>query len=370
MPTALENIIKDEIRQKGPMNLARYMALCLGHAEHGYYMTRDPFGAQGDFTTAPEISQMFGEMIGAWVADTWMKMGMPSKFILLECGPGRGTLMMDVMRATKNVENFHNAVQLHLMETSPVLKEIQKKNLTQYGPSWHDGLSTLPQDCPVILIGNEFLDALPVRQLTFDGTDWYEKFVDLDINDTLRLCEKEADNEVKSALPAFLIPPKAGEQVEVSLHQKSFLNDAMNIVLKQGGIILFVDYGFIHNVAGDTLQAVKNHQYCDIFETPGEADITAHVNFAEISSVAMSKNMTVHGPVSQGEWLKRLGITIRADQLIQNATEKQRRDIGSALDRLVGVEKNMKDGRGQMGALFKVIAFSSNSNIQLAGLSE
>jgi len=190
--TALEHIIKQKIRERGPggyMDLGEYMSLCLSHPEHGYYMTRDPFGQKGDFTTAPEISQMFGEMIGVWVADTWIKMGSPKKIIILECGPGRGTLMADAMRVTKNVDGFHDAVQLHLLEMSPVLKDIQKDSLKEYGATWHSEPESVPTDSPLIVIGNEFLDALPVRQLVFTETGWQEKVVKININDTLRLHE-------------------------------------------------------------------------------------------------------------------------------------------------------------------------------------
>ncbi len=365
MPTELEDIVKQKIRKTGPMNLADYMSLCLGHPTYGYYMTRDPFGEKGDFITAPEVSQLFGELVGAWIADSWVKIGAPEKVILLECGPGRGTLMADAMRATKNVDGFHKAVDMHLLETSPVLRDLQSKNLEQYGATWHDDLSSLPKDIPVIVVGNEFLDALPSRQLTWHETGWLENVIDLDINDTLRLHEVEADKEVIEALIPFLIPPKIGDQVEVSLEQQCFLGELMNIVLKQSGIILFIDYGFVHNVAGDTIQAVKNHSYCGLLETPGETDITAHVNFAEISQIAMKKNMMVHGPVSQGDYLKRLGISIREGLLREDATELQRRDLDAAVKRLVGEDTK----NNEMGALFKVIAFSSSADVVLAGFA-
>lgn len=365
MTTPLEDIIKKKIRAQGPMNLADYMALCLGHPDHGYYMTRDPFGAKGDFTTAPEISQMFGEMIGAWIVDTWDRMGSPEKFILLECGPGRGTLMVDILRATKNVELFHNAMQLHLLESSSILKKLQAENLAQFDANWHDDLSTLPQGLPMIVIANEFLDALPVRQMILRDTGWKENVVNLDINDTLCLHEIEADDEMKSALAPYLIPPKVGERVEVPVGPKSFLNDLINIIDKQSFTGLFIDYGFIHNVAGDTVQAMKKHAYCGILTTPGEADITAHVNFSEISQIGLSHNMTVHGPVPQGDFLTRLGISIRALHLMENADVLQRREIEASLKRLTG--KNTE--ANEMGALFKVIAFSSNPDINLAGFS-
>lgn len=363
--TPLEKIIKQQIRQNGPMNLGEYMGLCLGHPQHGYYMTRDPFGAAGDFTTAPEISQMFGELIGAWLADAWEKMGAPDKFTLLELGAGRGTLMQDALRATKGVKGFHEAMQLHLLEMSPVLKAAQEERLAGYDASWHMTLESIRVDSPVLVIGNEFLDALPVRQLILRETGWFEKVVNLDINDTLRLYEIEADEAVKQHIPPLLIPPKIGDQVEVSLQVECIAQELMNIILKQGGSALFIDYGFNHSVSGDTLQAVKEHSYCGLLDSPGEADITAHVNFAEISRLAMEEKLTVHGPVSQSDFLQRLGIGIRAANLTQNATQDQRCEIDAALKRLTG--KNTKDG--EMGELFKVIALSSSAEIELAGFA-
>jgi NADH dehydrogenase [ubiquinone] 1 alpha subcomplex assembly factor 7 len=364
--TPLEAIIKEIICSRGAdghMDLAEYMGLCLGHPEYGYYMTRDPFGKGGDFTTAPEISQMFGEMIGAWLADTWMNMGEPERVILLECGAGRGTLMVDALRATKQIAGFHEAVQLHLLEISPVLRAAQKRALKGYDATWHSDIESLPTDSPLLILGNEFLDALPVRQLVFTDTGWQEKVIKININDTLRLYKIEADNTVKALIPSMLIPPKIGGHLEVSLEQDDFIAEISKIVLKQGGNAFFVDYGFTHNVAGDTLQAVKNHSYCDVLDSPGEVDLTAHVNFARLSQQLMEKNLTVHGPVSQGEFLKGLGIEVRAQSLSRVATDKQRIEIDSALKRLTG--DKTKDG--EMGALFKVIAFSSDPALNLAG---
>ena len=361
--TALENIIKEEVRRHGPMHIADYMRLCLSHPEHGYYMTRDPFGQDGDFITAPEISQMFGELIGAWIADSWMRLESPNPFILMECGPGRGTLMADALRATKNVDGFHDAVQVHLLENSPVLQGLQKERLQDYGAVWHSEPESIPSDSPLIIIGNEFLDALPTRQLVFTDTGWQEKVVDLDINDTLRLCGNPAKDGVEKLIPSLLIPPKIGDHLEVSLEQKEFMDRFIKIVLKQKGIMLFVDYGFNKPVAGDTLQGVRQHSFSDILDRPGETDITTHVNFADLANFAMENKMTVHGPVSQGEFLTRLGIEIRASKLTQNATDDQRVNIEAALKRLVGRDTKAHE----MGDLFKVIAFSSDPDIELAG---
>lgn len=364
--TILKKIIIEKIKARGEagfMRLDEYMGLCLGHPEHGYYMTRDPFGEAGDFTTAPEISQMFGEMIGAWLADTWIKMSSPSKINITECGAGRGTLLADAMRATKNVPDFHEAVHLNVIEISPVLKAQQQEALSAYEATWHSDTESLPTNSPHLIIGNEFLDALPVRQFVYTDTGWVEKIVKIDINDTLCLDEIKVDEGSNKLIPTLLIPPKIGDHLEVSLEQNAFIDQVSKIIINQGGSVLFLDYGFIHNIPGDTLQALKDHKYQDILLSPGEVDITAHVNFAKISDQIMTNNLTVHGPVSQAGFLRRLGMEARADILSQNATDKQRVDLALALKRLTG-EKTQD---GEMGALFKVIAFSSDPNINLAG---
>lgn len=345
------------------MNMAEYMGLCLGHPEYGYYMTRDPFGKDGDFTTAPEISQIFGELIGIWIADCWMKLGQPDPFIVLECGPGRGTLMSDALRATKQIEGFHDAMQLHLLETSPVLKEKQHSMLGHYEPVWHVDLNPDAFSHPTIIIGNEFLDALPVRQLNFNGTDWLENMVDIDKNDTLCLREKRAKNEVLSLVPSLLIKPHLGDHLEVSLEQRIFIETVSTILINQGGSALFLDYGSAHLIPSDTIQAVKNHQFIDILQRPGEVDITSHVQFAEIARIALENKMTVHGPILQSDFLKRLGIDLRAEILQQHATPKQGHDVQTAVQRLTG--HNVKDH--EMGVLFKVIGLSVDPTLELHG---
>jgi len=356
MTTPLEQIIIDKIKQNGPMDMAEYMRLCLGHPEYGYYMTRDPFGKDGDFITSPEISQIFGELIGIWVADCWMKLGQPDPFILCECGPGRGTLMADALRATKQIDGFHDAMHLHLLETSPVLRAKQLEALGQYDPQWHNELSADTFDYPVIFIGNEFLDALSVHQLNFNGTEWLEKVVGLEVNDTLCLGENRPENALLEHIPQLLIKPNLGDHLEVSLEQKNFIETVSTILLNQGGSALFIDYGSVHLIPSDTIQAVKSHHAVDVLERPGEVDITSHVQFAEISRFAMENHMTVHGPISQSDFLKRMGIDVRADMLRQNATPKQARDIQIAVQRLTG--HDIKDQ--EMGVLFKVVALSSD----------
>lgn len=361
--TPLEKIIIERIKENGPMDMAEYMRLCLGHPEHGYYMTRDPFGVAGDFITAPEISQIFGELIGAWIADCWREMGRPDPFILLECGAGRGTLMADALRVTKQVDGFHQAMQLHLLETSPVLRQKQAEALAQYDPIWHDELRGADFKHPGIIIGNEFLDALPVRQLKHNGTEWLEIKVDLDINDTLRLYDCKADEGVLELIPRLLIAPRLGDYLEVSHEQQCFIKTLAGIMLNQGGSALFIDYGSVHLIPSDTLQAVKNHSKVDVLERPGEVDITSHVQFSEIARIAMESNLTVHGPVSQCDFLKRLGIEVRAEMLRAKATQLQAHDIHKAVQRLIGTDvKN-----NEMGLLFKVIALSGEPQIELDG---
>lgn len=344
------------------MTLAEYMGLCLGHPAYGYYMTRDPFGKAGDFVTAPEVSQMFGEMIGLWIADLWTKLGSPKKFILLECGPGRGTLMDDILRTTKAMPGFHEAAQIYLMEISPVLKDAQKRKLASYDPHWIDDLSQLPASLPVILVGNEFLDALPIRQLQIVDGQWYERVVGITRNDTLGMGLIKADRAMVEAIPPA-IRSGVGEGVfEVSPVLNQFIKSVDILLKKQTGAALFLDYGHAHSAPGDTLQAMKDHRFVSIFETPGSADITAHVDFENISRIARADGVRVHGPVTQRDFLRGLGIETRADRLLERATEAQKVDIGTGLKRLIDTE--------QMGSLFKVVALCHDADIQIAGFHE
>jgi len=364
--TPLAAIIRDEIKAHGAMPLSRYMKLCLGHEEHGYYMTRDPFGVQGDFTTAPEISQMFGEIIGAWLVDAWHKMGAPKAFCLFEMGGGRGTLMRDIIRVAQKEPDFMAALHLYMMEMSPILMEKQKQALVAYDfvnpVLWVSCIDDAPRDMPCLFIGNEFLDALPVEQLTLTDAGWAKKMIDLNIDDTFRLFDKllkDKDQALLDALPQGLFSPKISDIVEVSLEQRSLNNDLIKIIQNQGGTILWIDYGFKNNGHGDTLQGVKNHEFTDILHAPGEVDITTHINFSALADLALSQNMTVHGPVSQKQFLTALGIEVRAEMLKRNAPKLVREEIEAGLSRLINAD--------QMGDLFKVVAFSASADIQLEG---
>lgn len=356
--TPLQRIIGQEISVGGPMTLGRYMGLCLSHPEHGYYMTRDPLGAQGDFTTAPEVSQLFGEMIGAWLADTWMRLSAPKKILLVEGGPGRGTLMSDVMRATKRVSGFHDAAQIHLIETSPVLKEKQRTALSHYAVQWHDSLESLPGDTPILFVANELLDALPVEQMQWDGAGWMQRAVVLDSNDALRIGLKPPEPALLSLCDGLNKTPGMGDIFEVSPAIDHFCHELALRMKKQVGAGIFIDYGYEKTAFGDTLQAVQAHQPVSIFYEPGLSDLTAHVNFARVSAQIKSMGLHATNIVTQGAFLKALGIEMRLNALLARATDQQADDLRSGYERLTRPE--------QMGALFKVVGVSSEP-IQLSG---
>jgi NADH dehydrogenase [ubiquinone] 1 alpha subcomplex assembly factor 7 len=341
------------------MRLSDYMALCLGHPQHGYYMTRDPFGVAGDFTTAPEISQMFGEMIGVWAADIWQQMGKPERFTLLECGPGRGTLMADLMRSTKSVAGFYQAAQVTLLEMSPVLKSHQKQILGQYDPVWIDDVNALNPSYPIIAVANEFLDALPIDQVFWDGAAWRMRTVTLHRNDTLAFDDNLADAALINALPPSLATLKQQEVCEISLSLNQFLKTLLFKMKKQSGSVLFLDYGYGHSSPINTLQAVQSHRFESPLYQPGQTDITAHVDFENIGRIAKEAGVQKARMVTQHDLLRALGIELRFARLLSVASETQAVSLQSGYDRLMHPE--------QMGTLFKAMAVSSSSSISPAG---
>lgn len=359
--TPLAEMIRAEIAAHGDMPLSRYMELCLAHPVHGYYTTRDPLGVSGDFTTAPEVSQMFGELIGAWLVATWQAMGAPRRFILMEAGPGRGTLMSDALRAAQKVPEFIASASLHILETSPVLRQRQSVSLSPYNPIWHDDLTTVPDDAPVLFVGNEFLDALPVDQLRRESEGWKQVCIGLTDNpaEPFRYTMHSASQNLVDLIPRRLMSYGVGDIVEVSPVLNQFLNTFYQLLKKQSGAGIFIDYGYRHSDTGDSVQAVHRHHPVSIFHAPGEADITAHVNFENVQNRALSAGLTTHGIATQGEFLRRMGIEYRAQVLKRNATDAQIHDIDSAFHRLTAPD--------QMGNLFKVLAVSSDPAITLAG---
>lgn len=326
-----EDRLKQDILHNGPVDVGTFMGRVATH----YYGTRDPFGTGGDFTTAPEISQMFGELLGAWAADVWTQMGRPNPFVLAECGPGRGTLMADALRATAKVPGFHAAADIRLIEMSPVLKEKQQATLRDHKVFWHERLEDVPEGRPMILLANEFFDALPVRQFQKQGGRWHERVIGLDERGALQFGLVPADG---------FAPDADGDFCEVSQAGRDIVRALCRRLIRTGGAALVIDYGYVKG-SGETLQAVKAHRPVPVLETPGEADLTAHVDFAALAVVAAREGATVRGPAAQGAFLHRLGIGQRAAALRQNAAA----EIDEALKRLADP--------AEMGELFKVMAF-------------
>ncbi len=368
----LKDIIIREIRETGPMDIGRYMALALGHPKFGYYMTRDPLGARGDFTTAPEISQVFGELIGAWLADMWLRAGAPAPFTLLECGPGRGTLMADLLRAMRGVPGFHAAARLCLLETSPVLRAVQEKTLIASGlvPAsacrWIEDLADLPADRPLFGVANEFFDALPIRQIV-RGTApqvFEEMCVGLDLDGSLCYLRVPDANYPQDAVD--LCAP--GDVFEFSPVREQVMETLCRAITAEnrgrGGAFLICDYGHDRTSPGDTLQAVRHHECVPVLAEPGEADITAHVDFDRLRKHAMTQGCYASRITPQGTFLKNCGIEARVAHLIKRCADDRQADLTvKAAQRLIA---SGPAGTG-MGALFKLMAVTDGT-VPVSGL--
>lgn len=308
--TPLARLLAARIAAEGPIGLDRYMADCLLHPEHGYYATRDPFGRAGDFITAPEISQMFGEMLGLCLAQVWLDQGRPAPFTLAEIGPGRGTLMADVARVIRSVPGMAEAARLHLIEASPTLRAVQRQTLAAHQVSWHESVETLP-GAPLFLLANEFFDALPIRQFLRTEAGWAERQVGLQGE---RLVPGLAPPTRFAALEHRLADTKPGDVVETCPAAAPILTGIACRIAAHGGAALVIDYGHWRSL-GDTFQAVKAHEYCDPFAAPGEADLTAHVAFEPLAAAARGAGAQASAMTAQGVLLERLGITARAEAL-------------------------------------------------------
>ncbi len=332
----------------GPMTVARYMHEVLQHPDSGYYRRDDIFGADGDFITAPEISQMFGELIGLWCASCWQTMGAPARVNLIELGPGRGILMADLLRAADMVPEFAAAIDLHLVETSEKLRDIQAAALPNRSPRWHDAL---PADLkgPSIVVANEFLDALPIHQFQAVDGRWYERMVGR-VDDTLAFVL--APNPTPLARRA----EPGGSILELAPAREA----AVGSIAAHADYALIVDYGFAEPGLGDTLQAVRRHRFHDPLTAPGTADLTSHVDFHALSGGA--EGAACWGPVSQRDFLFALGIRERAATLRRAATGPQRETIDRAVARLTDA--------AQMGTLFKVLAITPPNAPAPAGFEE
>lgn len=339
--TPLEEVLVARISRTGPITVAEYMAECLSNPTHGYYANRDPLGVAGDFTTAPEISQMFGECIGLALAQAWLDQGAPGQFALAELGPGRGTLMADVLRATRAVPGFLSSADLHLVETSPVLRTAQAATLRGQSPFWHDTVASLPEK-PLFLIANEFFDALPARQFIRDGSGWRERMVGIDkaeLSFGLSPISGVAD------LTRRLEDTGDGDVVETRAQATTIAQQVGARIAAHGGVAFFIDYGDWRSL-GDTLQAVQGHSQVDPLDSPGHADLTVHVDFEALAKAASPAAHTRLVP--QGVLLQRLGIAQRAQMLAQKLE-------GDGLQSHIAAFHRLTDAQ-EMGTLFKALA--------------
>nr|WP_269061676.1 class I SAM-dependent methyltransferase [Thalassospira xiamenensis] len=345
--------LKRRIALGGPITIADFMSDALAHPEHGYYRKQDPFGRKGDFITAPEISQMFGELIGLWAAVTWQQMGSPRKINLVELGPGRGTLMADALRAVRNVPGLSDALTVRFVETSPVLRNHQQTAIMPYGipATWHEAFDDIPVsgNAPMIVIGNEFFDALPIRQFERVSHGWCERLVGVDANTGELGFVRGAETPVTDALvPATLRgTAKPGDIFESCPAAIAIADQVARRLNAVGGAALFIDYGHPHSAFGDTLQALKDHKYHPVLEQPGDADLTAHVDFAAIGRAMLEADARIGAVLTQGTFLRMLGIEQRAELLKEGADDVQAKSIDAALARLIDAD--------QMGTLFKVL---------------
>ena len=351
--TALAKAMARRIAATGPITIADYMTDCLLHPEHGYYTTRDPFGTSGDFITAPDISQMFGELIGLSLAQAWLDQGALTQFTLAELGPGRGTLMADLLRATKAVPGFHQAARIHLVEASSALREVQKNKLSGFDVTWHDTAADLP-DAPLFLVANEFFDALPIRQFVRDEGGWRERQVGVKDG---KLCFGLSAAAPLHMLHHRLEDTKPGDLIEHCPQAAPILTDLSRRIAAHGGAALIIDYGDWRSL-GDTLQAVAHHKPTDPLAAPGEADLTAHVDFEALAKAATDISHSRLTP--QGVFLERLGITQRAQVLASKLGGSARAAHIAAHRRLTHPE--------EMGSLFKVIGLSPKGTPPPPGL--
>lgn len=359
----LQDEIRKLIKSAGPMPVWRYMQLCLTHPKYGYYISRDPLGREGDFTTAPEVSQMFGELLGLWAASVWRAIGSPPALHLIELGPGRGTMMADALRALRVLPPLYQSLQVHLVEINPALRDRQKSALSGIrNIHWHDSIDTVP-DGPSVILANEYFDVLPVHQAIKREGGWHERTVEIDGDGRLTFgASPEPISRFEVLLPPLVRAAPVGAVFE--WRPDAEMMQIASRVRDQGGAAVVIDYGHLRSDAGDTFQAIARHSFTDPLKNPGHADVTAHVDFQALARAAEDVGARVHGPVTQGEFLKRLGIETRAVTLMAKAAHQVSEDISGALKRLID------SGRGGMGSMFKVLGVSDPGISALAGLSD
>jgi NADH dehydrogenase [ubiquinone] 1 alpha subcomplex assembly factor 7 len=351
--TPLEALLRGRIKCEGPVPVSDFMAIALGDPDHGYYRKSDPLGANGDFITAPEISQVFGELIGLWCAIGWQQAGAPAAVKLVELGPGRGTLMADVLRAARTVPAFIDACDIHLVETSPALRACQETALTGHNVTWHDTLEPVPNG-PSLIIANEFFDALPIDQYERTDTGWRIRCVGIDpADDSLCYVTGDAINFKGPDFPVAVDAAPVGSLFETCPAGLTLATTLGQRMADDGIATLIIDYGHGRSGAGETLQAVRNHKSCGVLTDPGDSDLTAHVDFAALASRAGRSGARIVGPIPQGAFLTALGIEARTDQLAANADQDTASLLRSGCRRLIGADS--------MGMLFKVMALTNQT---------
>lgn len=353
MTTALGEKIKAIIRNNGPVSITDYFSLCLADPQHGYYKTREPFGRLGDFVTAPEISQLFGEMIGIFMVHAWQRHGTPADVRLVEIGPGRGTMMADMLRViAKLAPSLHAGMSVHLVETSERLQGFQRQTLAEHGDtiSWHSDFGEVPAGF-TLLAANELFDAIPIRQFVRTANGFRERMVGLDTDDALTFAAGVASLDPE-LLPKGSMPP-IGTIFEIAPARQAVMTTICDRLLAHGGTALAIDYGHMATGFGDTLQAVRMHEYDPPLGHPGEADLTSHVDFQHLAETALASGLHINGCSHQGDFLLGLGLLERAASLGRDRDAVTQDGIRTAVERLAGA------GEGKMGELFKVLAVSS-----------
>ncbi|NKB53620.1 MAG: class I SAM-dependent methyltransferase [Rhizobiaceae bacterium] len=366
--TPLEQEIRQRIATDGPMPLAEYMVICLTHPEFGYYTTGHPVGGKasgenpaGDFITSPEISQMFGELIGVWCMEAWQALGSPLDFNLVEIGPGRGTLMKDLLQVTQVLPDFVAAKHVHLVEVSPTLRKAQKNILpTQANIKWIGDIDDLPNR-PTLIIANELLDALPFRQWCKHGTDWLERAVGV-VEEKLTFVLRPNRLELSELPPDHLAQPE-GTLFETAPAREAFVARTADLIKSNTGAALFIDYGHLKSGYGDTFQAVRDHEHADPLQQLGNTDLTSHVDFGPLCAVANSTGCGVPQPVAQGQFLLSMGLLELAGRMGTGRPADVQSNLQQAVERLASPQG--------MGDLFKVMGFAAPTGLseRLSGFS-
>ncbi|WP_075289739.1 class I SAM-dependent methyltransferase [Pararhizobium arenae] len=354
MSTPLGEKIKALITASGPISVTDYFSLCLADPQYGYYKTREPFGAAGDFTTAPEISQLFGEMIGIFLVQAWQRHGEPSPVHIAEIGPGRGTMMSDILRVISKISPaLYEAAEFHLIETSERLQKVQSQTLVahKYKITWHESFDTLP-DGFLLLATNELFDAIPIRQFVKTAQGFRERMVGLDANGELSFAAGVATIDPE-LLPQTSREVSPGTIFEVAPARDAVMATLASRIRASGGTAVIIDYGHLATGYGDTLQAVRDHQFDPPLKHPGEADITSHVDFEQLARRAVAEGLQINGLTYQGDFLLGLGLIERASSLGSGKDTITQEGIRMDVERLAG------SGEGKMGELFKVLAVSS-----------